>query len=635
MSAGTPGQPTPENMALFGPPPPVPQQTFELGLVLGGTVSAGAYTAGALDLLIQALDAFHARTDPPAPHKISLRLAAGSSGGAVCGAILGLSLNRRFTHVDDNQLALNIEGAGPADNMFWNVWVNRLTFRPMLDPGDLTRSIQDPTDPGSPPPPVQHVPALLNGSVIDDAVTAVITYANQSGDISRPWAASPFRLATTVCNLRGVPYTVTGAPSIGPFTGCAYVEHDDYAWFALPNVIGPSDGAIDTRRPNEFWLSPTPRPGLSVPYQTLGDYARASSAMPVGLPSRLLSRPAEHYVYRPSTRIDDSGVVQMAWPTPDWTELDDVLAGQPYSFTGVDGGTLNNDPVKLAHEALSGIGGENPRAPEQANRALLMIDPLADEPTSVNPVGLSLVATAEALLDTFVGGARYLTADLDLFQDEDVFSRFQLVPTRVGLDGEPFPGDAAPRDMKGRPPVGEAALAGIDLFALGGWCARPFRVHDYLLGRLNMAAYLRRELILRGDNPLFDRWSLGMINDDRLGPSGDRLTAPVTAATPRASYFLPVIPLPSNNFGVFPPAWPNGALDPSGLRQPIEARVKAVLGALRTDNQPGAMGWLISLIALRGVADVCAGDIVDALTKSLTERGLWPPTEAGVAAPGT
>ena len=35
--------------------PPAPN-TFELALVLGGTVSAGAYTAGAVDFLIEALD---------------------------------------------------------------------------------------------------------------------------------------------------------------------------------------------------------------------------------------------------------------------------------------------------------------------------------------------------------------------------------------------------------------------------------------------------------------------------------------------------------------------------------------------------------------------------------------------------
>lgn len=619
----------PDKMAMFKPADPVADQTFELGLVLGGTVSAGAYTAGALDLLIQALDAFQARTNPPAPHMVILRLATGSSGGAVCSAILGLSLNRKFTHLSSDQpafaqTALNAEGAGPADNKFWGVWVNRLSFLPMMDTGDLAEKIQDPADPpGSDPPPVQHVPALLNAKVIDDAVSALVAYAGQGGDTIRTWAAAPFRLATTVCNLRGVPYRVAGAPAIGPFTGSAYVEHDDYAWFALPNVIGTGDGTIKYSRPNEFWLSTAPQDGISFSYQTLGDYARASGAMPLGLPSRPLSRPAAHYLYRPYARVDDTGTVQTAWPTPDWSELTDVMAGQPYSFTGVDGGTLNNDPVKIAHEALSGIGVRNTRTPEHANRALFLIDPLADEPTTVNPVGLSAVAAAKAVLGTFVGGARYLTADLDLFQDRDVFSRFQLVPTRTGLDGLAIAGDLAPKNKN--PLVGEAALAGTDLFALGGWCAREFRVHDFLLGRLNMAAYLRRELILRGDNALFDNWPLAMINDYSLQQNGDRLTTAVTAQTPKASYFLPVIPMPAGNFGVVPPTWPIGALDPSTLEAPIKARAKAVLEALRADNLPGFGAWLIALIALGGVADTIASDIVAGLTKALTDRKLWPP----------
>src|SRR5271165_1609835 len=83
--AATMGPPVldPAKQALFTDPPPVAPQTFELGLVLGGTVSAGAYTAGALDLLVQALDAFQGRADAPQQpwHQVKLRLAAGSSGG--------------------------------------------------------------------------------------------------------------------------------------------------------------------------------------------------------------------------------------------------------------------------------------------------------------------------------------------------------------------------------------------------------------------------------------------------------------------------------------------------------------------------------------------------------------------------
>jgi len=181
----------PDKQAMFGPPPQVNDQTFELGLVLGGTVSAGAYTAGALDILIQALDEWYAQAD--APHKVNVRLAAGSSGGAVCSAIFGLSLSKNFTHVSGTQATLNVEGAGPSDNKFWDLWVNRFTFLPMLNTDDLNTPIQDPADPpGTALPPVQHVPALLNASLVDTNVTVVVNYGEQGGNVIRPWAPAPF-----------------------------------------------------------------------------------------------------------------------------------------------------------------------------------------------------------------------------------------------------------------------------------------------------------------------------------------------------------------------------------------------------------------------------------------------------------
>ena len=65
--------------------PGVPPRTFELALVLGGTVSAGAYTAGALDFLIEALDSWTQLRDAnnsTAPrHNVVLRVITGTSGG--------------------------------------------------------------------------------------------------------------------------------------------------------------------------------------------------------------------------------------------------------------------------------------------------------------------------------------------------------------------------------------------------------------------------------------------------------------------------------------------------------------------------------------------------------------------------
>ncbi|WP_186291535.1 patatin-like phospholipase family protein [Nitrospirillum viridazoti] len=602
-------------------PPPVTDRTFELGLVLGGTVSAGAYTAGALDFLIQALDHWHGQNPP---HKVLLRLAAGTSGGAVCAAVLGVSLNKSITPVRQSQAELNVEGNDARnalkdalkDNPFWQLWVESLDLNPMLDTDDLDQD--------------QPARALLNDTPIKHAMTAVLQRTITPGTLSRPWVANPFRVATTVCNLRGVPYTVAGAPIIGPYSGNAFVEHDDYAWFALsdPNRPAPQD-----LRPNEFHLPRPPAEQNGSSYDILGRFARASGAMPVGLPSQELSRPAIHYLYRPYTRVNDYGVPGIGWPKPDWSELPEVLAGGDYTFTGVDGGTMNNDPVKIAHDALAGVGQHNPRPPGQANRALLLIDPLVDKPTHIEAVDGSLVATVKAVINTFVHGSRYLTADLDLFQDRDVFSRFQLVPNRLAENGLPIPGDKAPLDKDKNAPVGEAALAGTDLFAMAGWYARPLRVHDYLLGRFNMATYLRTEMILRASNPVFDGWfpdRLDLLKDYGLTERGTPFPGEVQAGTDRAVFFLPIIPVPEGSFGVQPPEWPTDALDTEDLEalsDRIDQRVEVLLKKVRADSLPGFGPWLLSLVASGGIASALTDRIMDDLKKTLADRGLMstPP----------
>src|SRR5215217_2152048 len=78
---------------------PVAERTFEIGLVLGGTVSAGA-----LDFLIEALDCWEAAKADPADrlvprHNVVLKVITGTSGGGVNAAIAARALNFDFPHV--------------------------------------------------------------------------------------------------------------------------------------------------------------------------------------------------------------------------------------------------------------------------------------------------------------------------------------------------------------------------------------------------------------------------------------------------------------------------------------------------------------------------------------------------------
>lgn len=612
-------------------PPIVPlnpdKQTFELGLVLGGTVSAGAYTAGALDFLLEALEAWHGGEQAPL-HKVVIKTAGGSSGGAVCSAILGLLSSRRVPHINADPLPPDPNNVNPygerTGNPLWDLWVNGFRIEPLLSNGDIEANQDADAGTGANMPKVQHVPALLNCALIDEEGAKLAEFGQTPGN-PLPYFAAPFRIAVTVANMRGIPYDIQGIPIIkadpnkpsatmvGAFTGADYVQHDDFTSFAFPNGASPTpNGDYLGKREDEFWLDPAQHGSGFVGYDTLVSFATASGAMPVGLAARALSRPPEHYWYRPRVRasVDAPGGYTIDWPDPDWNQLSDAENGS-YSFTAVDGGTFNNDPVSLVHQAMMGIVGRNPKGKSDASRAILMIDPLSDQPQTIPPVGKSMLAVVENIVSTVVGGGRYLTADMELFADKDVFSRFQMVPNRPDPDNP---------DNGAKAKVGEAALAGTSLYAAAGWCARAYRVHDYLLGRYNMQTYIRRDLILAGDNPLFDRWSPDARADWAMDENGNRIA--INAETPKSSYFLPILPDVTGG-PLSLPAWPRNIYHPNSLNDMLRSRLDAVVKKLVSDNGgTGPLPWLLGVFAVPSVVDFVAGKITAEFNDELVQAGL-------------
>src|SRR5690606_18066993 len=107
--------------AMSSSEPPI----HDIGLVLAGAVSAGAYSAGVVDFFIEAMDALaqaQARGDPLAPaHRVRLGAVTGASAGAMTAGILaGILAGRPHRPV---------RGADPGpqvrDNALFESWVNR------------------------------------------------------------------------------------------------------------------------------------------------------------------------------------------------------------------------------------------------------------------------------------------------------------------------------------------------------------------------------------------------------------------------------------------------------------------------------------------------------------------------------
>src|SRR5262245_7948469 len=111
---------------------------YELGLVMAGAISGGAYTAGVVDFLLEALDAWEnakgAREAVPA-HSVKIRVMTGASAGAMTTALTGLAFFSDVTPVRDVQK--------PPDrkrNRLYDSWVRQVDISHLLEHRDLANS---------------------------------------------------------------------------------------------------------------------------------------------------------------------------------------------------------------------------------------------------------------------------------------------------------------------------------------------------------------------------------------------------------------------------------------------------------------------------------------------------------------
>ena len=396
----------------------VPDGAFEFALVLGGTVSAGAYTAGAIDFLVEALDCFSAeRAAGKAPkHKVILKLIAGTSGGGVNAAIAARALAFQFPHIVQSP---PIDGT-TTGNPFYDIWVNTLRLGGFLDTSDV----------------VGDLPSFLNGKPIDDGAEQIVTFS--MGDArARDWVAGPLRITLTVTNLRGIPYRMEISSTLSQ----SYVDHADYLKFA---VLYPGQTLGDPR-PDEQVL-----PFSGVVPQQVGwvDFslaARATAAFPLGFPARVLSRPTSHYRWRvvpyPGEVAPDTYMVLK----PDWQAMRSDTGQVPdlWSFLSVDGGATDNEPIQLARTALAGLLNRNPRDPKEANRAVWLIDPFAGKADLGPSDETAFPKELGAVVTTLTEQTRYNTSDLLMAGDTKIFSRFMLTPTRTDDQGKLLTGGDA------------------------------------------------------------------------------------------------------------------------------------------------------------------------------------------------
>ena len=164
--------------------------TFHLGINMAGAVSAGAYTAGVLDFLTEALEQWYAAKSAENPrvpmHDVCIDVFSGASAGGMCAAIASVMLQGQFEHIR-NPGDPAVQGT---NNRFYESWVNKIDIERLLGDRDLGED--------------KPVISLLDSTIIDEIAAYALT---PGAATKRLYVSDSLTLFLTLTNVRGTPYS--------------------------------------------------------------------------------------------------------------------------------------------------------------------------------------------------------------------------------------------------------------------------------------------------------------------------------------------------------------------------------------------------------------------------------------------
>jgi len=549
---------------------------------MAGAVSAGAYTAGVLDFLIDALDAWYAERerwkdkDPstwPIPsHDVSLEVLSGASAGGMCAAISALALQEEFDHVKTTPLPEN----SPV-NRLYDCWVQRIDVEPLLGTTDLQNH--------------PEVRSLLDCTRIEEIAQVALRPETARSKV-RPWVSKKLALYLTLTNLRGIPYSVD-------FSNHGSFE-ESILYYADEIDFGFGINPLDSQE-TKLALSYPPKP--SDCWDQLGLAAMATGAFPGALAARRLSRKSSYYENKtwavsnpdPKAGGDCQCLVEQRIPV-DWSS-----PGVPPQIDVVyaDGGVTNNNPFECARLHLVRLAGggandHNPRAADAADAAVVSVAPFPGMACWTNAYNADshsqLFSVLQSLLPVFLAQSRFQGESLSLVRDPDVHSRFVIAPS-----------DDVPPDV--------ASLLCGSLGAFGGFIDQKFRERDYQLGRRNCQRFLSVHFLLPKNNSTV---APGLIKTDPRAQAMVDIFAsdpPPGVETDKDQKWFPIIPLmPSVRPEVTIPPRSNFKTTPEKLSEVSRlsiGRTEAVVNALLNSPRPHPLAkTIVDILAFLGRARV-------------------------------
>jgi hypothetical protein len=542
---------------------------FEVAVACCGGTSTGPYVAGVMDFLWEAFEEWRdAAVLGQAPrHKVRIRNLVGTSAGGLSVGLAALTAIKQFPHVYDDRLWAKYHaddpGSVPAEqpkdeNPAYSAWVRQVTLQGLLSNAKEVETGQ----------------IHLFHNVPKEICEVILAMADRAPFANgRDWIYDPLELRGTIGNLEGVPYALDFNHVAGG-AGVAdqwFKQHRDQVAFAfetggvggIPNGLGPAPDAYVL--PLSAFRDPPTNPDERGKFQAT---MTSTSAIPVVFEVQPVPQDPLVYCWRGAywdverkTAIVDQPVWQPGQPQ------------NPLNFDATDGGLFDDKPFDIAHQRLAGMKGHNPQDAKDACRAVILVDPLANDsgPRVANPDEKNIFDVIARLIYSPVDQDRLDVFDLAQIKDETIFSRFMISPSREG----PTTGKAWPPSL---------SLLGAPLDAFLGFAAEAYRAHDFLLGRRNAQRFLQTCFMLPKDNPL--------VSDDAGWLASEEVEV-------GGVVYRPIIPLRGRAADVQPlPDWNWQALTNDQIDLYVKLagkRADAIFHNLKTSTASGLAGAFVKL----------------------------------------
>lgn len=436
--------------------------TFYLGICMAGAVSAGAYTAGAMDYLIEALDEWDKRKKANVPgtptHNVVIPVMGGASAGGMTAIITAAALNNPITPI---KAPLGDIMAERPENKLYHSWVDLIKtdmFPEMLNITDMKE---------------EGIISLLNSSFIDKVADKAIAINKDTWQPIPSYFAPGLKIFTTLTNLAGFSYN-TGF-NAGITSDKYYMTiHNDFACFKMNADSTEEDG----------WMN------LDFKKDTNTDVAKnaamATGAFPVGLKSRKLLRKWAH-------------VKKSRWDND--IKNQNPVQQEDYDTLNVDGGMINNEPFEKVRDVLNDLTGETGKENQDDKvfqSTILMIDPFPSSKPGEFKANQKLFPVIGL---TFGAIMNQMSAKPNQIADalnSKCAGQFLIAPSRR----RPRLDTGKDEDVAGDKAIACGALGGFS-----GFMSKEFRIHDYFLGRFNCEKFLRTYFTISEEalnaNPVF------------------------------------------------------------------------------------------------------------------------------------